>query len=202
MSGTVVSQSAQQGQTLNANQQAPVIVQIANLAQMTVKTQVSEADIGRLRVGMPVYFTTLGQERRWEATLRQILPTPEVINNVVLYNAQFDVANPDGRLMTQMSAQVFFVNAEAHDVPVVPVSVLQGRRGRPHPQGALYRLSVLENGKPVEREVVIGLRDRVSAQVVEGLREGEQLVAPTNVAAAPAGGNPGQRRMGPGGPRI
>ncbi|MFC3607820.1 efflux RND transporter periplasmic adaptor subunit [Stutzerimonas tarimensis] len=203
MSGTVVSQSAQQGQTLNANQQAPVIVQIANLAQMTVKTQVSEADINRLRVGMPVYFTTLGSERRWEANLRQILPTPEVINNVVLYNAQFDVANPEGRLMTQMSAQVFFLSAQADDVLVVPMSVLQGRRGRPQGEGQLYRLQVLENGRPVEREVLIGLRDRVHAQVLDGLREGERLLAPTNLANAAGGANTGaQRRMGPPGPRI
>lgn len=205
MSGTVVSQSAKQGQTLNANQSAPVIVQIADLSSMTVKTQVSEADIGRLRAGMPVYFTTLGQERRWEATLGQILPTPEVINNVVLYNAQFDVDNPDGRLMTQMSAQVFFVNAQARDVPVLPLSAVQGLRPQRNPQGPLFRLQVLENGTPVEREVRLGLRDRVHVEVRDGLREGEQVVLPAGApgVAGTAGGPSGQRRMGPGGgPRF
>ena len=200
MSGTVVSQSAKQGQTLNANQQAPVIVQIADLSRMTVDTQVSEADIGKLREGMPVYFTTLGQERRWQATLRQILPTPTVTSNVVLYNAQFDVDNPDGKLMTQMTAQVFFVNAQADDVLTVPVSLLQNRPGRPAENGQMYRLNVLENGKPVERVVTIGLRDRVNAQVVDGLSEGEQvqssLPAPRNAAGAPPRGD-GARRMGP-----
>ena len=54
---------------------------------MTVWTQVSEADVSRLRVGMDAYFTTLGQpDRRWVGKLRQILPTPEVVNNVVLYD--------------------------------------------------------------------------------------------------------------------
>lgn len=197
LAGTVVSQSAKQGQTLNANQQAPLIVQVADLSRMTVQTQVSEADIGRLRVGMPVYFTTLGQERRWQASLRQILPTPTVTNNVVLYNAEFEVENPDGRLMTQMSAQVFFVNAQADDVLTVPVGVLQGR-GRPDAQGTRYRLAVLEGGKTVEREVLIGLRDRVHAQVLDGLREGEQLlVATAGPAGRPAGAGQGQRRMGP-----
>lgn len=208
MSGTVVSQSAKQGQTLNANQQAPVIVQIANLARMTVDTQVSEADIGKLKEGMPVYFTTLGQEQRWEATLRQILPTPTVTNNVVLYNARFDVDNPDGKLMTQMTAQVFFVNAKADDVLMLPVAVLQNRRGRPTEQGHDYRLQVLENGKPVERHVSIGLRDRVNAQVLAGLKEGEQVQSGVGAPGAPAAAGPGQgqqggRRMGPGGgPRF
>ncbi|WP_410017157.1 efflux RND transporter periplasmic adaptor subunit [Pseudomonas sp. 5P_3.1_Bac2] len=205
MSGTVVSQSAKQGQTLNANQQAPVLVQIANLARMTVDTQVSEADIGKLKVGMPVYFTTLGQTQRWQATLRQILPTPTVTNNVVLYNAQFDVDNPDGKLMTQMSAQVFFVNAKADNVLTIPVAVLQNRRGRPTEGGVMFRLQVLENGKPVERMVKIGLRDRVSAQVLEGIAEGEQLAATQPVIAprpaAAEGQGPGSgRRMG--GPRF
>src|SRR5687767_736654 len=60
MSGTVVSQAAKQGQTLNANQQAPVVLRIADLSTMTVQSQVSEADVSKLKVGMEVYFTTLG----------------------------------------------------------------------------------------------------------------------------------------------
>jgi macrolide-specific efflux system membrane fusion protein len=207
MSGTVVSQSAKQGQTLNANQQAPVLVQIADLSRMTVDTQVSEADIGKLREGMPAYFTTLGQDRRWEANLRQILPTPTVTNNVVLYNAQFDVDNPDGRLMTQMTAQVFFINAQADDVLTIPLAVLQGRPGRTLEKGQGYRLQVLEKGKPVERSVVIGLRDRVNAQVLEGLSEGDVVLmsaAPRAAANRPnQQGQQGGRRMGAGGgPRI
>ena len=126
MSGTVVSQNAKQGQTLNANQQAPIIVRIADLSTMTVQSQVSEADVTRLAVGMDVYFTTLGEpDRRWHGTLRQINPTPEIVNNVVLYNALFDVANADGALMTQMTAQIFFVVAQAQDVLTVPLSALR-----------------------------------------------------------------------------
>ena len=98
MSGTVVSQNAKQGQTLNANQSAPIVVRIADLSTMTVQSQVSEADVSKLRVGQDVYFTTLGnQTKRWYGKLRQINPTPEVVNNVVLYNALFDVREPRPR---------------------------------------------------------------------------------------------------------
>jgi membrane fusion protein, macrolide-specific efflux system len=137
MSGTVVSQSAKQGQTLNANQQAPIIVRIADLSIMTVDAQVSEADVSRLRLGMEVYFTTLGaQERRWYGKLRQINPTPQVVNNVVLYDALFDVPNPNQELMTQMTAQVFFVVTNVKDVVLVPVAALrpagsEGQRSGP-----------------------------------------------------------------------
>ncbi len=121
MSGTVVSQNAKEGQTLNANQQAPIVLRIADLSTMTVQTQVSEADVSKLRVGMEVYFTTLGaQERRWYGRLRQINPTPTAVNNVVLYDALFDVPNANRQLMTQMTAQVFFVVASAKDAVLVP----------------------------------------------------------------------------------
>ncbi|MBL0920394.1 MAG: efflux RND transporter periplasmic adaptor subunit [Hydrogenophaga sp.] len=132
MSGTVVSVTARQGQTLNTNQSAPTLLRIADLSVMTVQTQVSEADVSKLRGGMPVYFTTLGgQGRRWYGELKKIEPTPTVTNNVVLYNALFEVPNNNRSLMTQMTAQVFFVVAEAKDVLMVPMSALSIQRGAP-----------------------------------------------------------------------
>ncbi|HVL37244.1 MAG TPA: efflux RND transporter periplasmic adaptor subunit [Burkholderiales bacterium] len=167
MAGTVVVQHAKQGQTLNANQSAPVVLRIADLSVMTVQTQVSEADVSRLSIGMPVYFTTLGsQGKRWHGTLRQINPTPEVQNNVVLYNALFDVPNPDGALMTQMTSQVFFVVAEAKDAVVVPVTALEGARVRV--LGA--------DGRVETRAVELGVRNRVAAEVRAGLEPGERVL--------------------------
>lgn len=134
MDGTVVSIAARQGQTLNANQAAPNLLRIADLSVMTVQTQVSEADVARLRIDMPVYFTTLGgQGRRWYGQLKKVEPTPTVTNNVVLYNALFEVPNP-GNLMTQMTAQVFFVSAEVRDALLVPMSALTIQRGGPDRQ--------------------------------------------------------------------
>ncbi len=136
MAGTVVSITARQGQTLNTNQSAPTLLRIADLSVMTVQTQVSEADVSKLRGGMPVYFTTLGgQGRRWYGQLKKVEPTPTVTNNVVLYNALFEVPNNNRSLMTQMTAQVFFVVAEAKDVLVVPMSALTIQRGGPGNRG-------------------------------------------------------------------
>ncbi|HEX6317781.1 MAG TPA: efflux RND transporter periplasmic adaptor subunit [Burkholderiales bacterium] len=185
MAGTVVTQAAKQGQTLNANQSAPIVLRIADLSTMTVQTQVSEADVSRLRVGMPVYFTTLGDARkRWYGELRQINPTPEVVNNVVLYNALFDVPNPDGALMTQMTAQVFFVVAEAKDAVLVPLSALNRNTVR----------VIHEDGSVEQREVKLGARNRVMAQVLSGLAPGERVAtserAPQGARAASAARTP------------
>jgi len=189
MAGTVVTQAAKQGQTLNANQSAPIVLRIADLSTMTVQTQVSEADVSRLKSGMPVYFTTLGDARkRWYGELRQINPTPEVVNNVVLYNALFDVPNPDGALMTQMTAQVFFVVAEARDAVLVPLSALDRNTVR----------VIHEDGSVEQREVKLGARNRVMAQVVSGLAPGERVAtserAQQGARAASAARTP---KMGP-----
>jgi macrolide-specific efflux system membrane fusion protein len=177
--GTVVSQSARQGQTLNANQSAPIIVQIADLATMTVKAQVSEADVSRLRLGMTAYFTTLGTpEKRWYGALRQILPTPEVVNNVVLYDALFDVPNQDGALMTQMTAQVFFVSAAAQDTLVVPVAALSGLSpGTTSAEPGRAEVRVLRPSGTIEtRTVTVGVTNRAQAEILSGLEPGEQVV--------------------------
>lgn len=187
IAGTVVSITARQGQTLIASQQAPVILRVADLSTMTVQTQVSEADVSRLKLGMPAYFTTLGGDgRRWEGTLRKIEPTPVVQNNVVLYNALFDVANPNRTLMTQMTAQVFFVVASAKDALLVPMSAIASRGGRVKAGGAeaaaadgarRARLRVATVGGGVEeREVELGVTSRVQAQVLTGLAEGDRVV--------------------------
>lgn len=180
ISGTVVSVIAREGQTLNANQQAPVILRIADLETMTVWAQVSEADVTRLRISGEAYFTILGApDRRWNGKIRQILPTPEIINNVTLFNALFDVANPGGELKVQMTAQVFFVLEKARDVLVAPLSALQavGRQQRGDGKSGKYIVRVLkQDGVIEEREVTTGITTQVAAEVRTGLREGETII--------------------------
>ena len=209
----MVSITARQGQTLNTNQQAPVVMRIADLRTMTVQTQVSEADIGRLKLGMEAYFTTLGGSgKRWYGTLEKIEPTPTVTNNVVLYNALFDVPNADGRLMTQMTAQVFFVVAQAEDALLIPMAALA--QGAPRPpqagargstgsagrgQGSAPRPGAAAASAPPakgtvkvvgaqgtleERSIELGVSNRVHAQVLSGLAEGERVVSGLAVGAA------------------
>lgn len=182
ISGTVVSIKARQGQTLNANQQAPIILQVADLTQMRVETQVSEADISRLRVGMPAYFTTLGsQGQRWQGELLRIEPTPVVENNVVLYNAPFDVENLQGKLLPQMTAQVFFIVAEAKNALLVPTAAMQ-RLDR-----NTYQVTVLHSdGRQEQRQIKVGVNDRIQAEVLEGLSEGESLLLQTGGMKKPS----------------
>jgi len=173
MSGTIVNIAAKEGQTLNANQSAPTIVTMADLSTMTVEAEVSEADVGRLRVGMEAYFTLLGQPgKRYTGTLRQIQPTPQTENNVVLYYALFDVPNPEGTLMMNMTAQVFFVQDAARDVLTVPVAALGKDDGKDSAEVTV----VAASGGRETRTVVTGIRNRVRVEVKSGLSEGDAVV--------------------------
>jgi macrolide-specific efflux system membrane fusion protein len=185
MSGTVVNITAKQGQTLNANQQAPIILRIAELDPMTVWTQVSEADVPRLKVGMAAWFTTLGQpDRKRFGKLRQVLPTPEVVNNVVLYSSLFEVENPEGDLLPQMRAQVFFVVGAAKQVPVVPVAALRPARGHAADGKKMFRVRVQEDGRIADRTIEVGVMNRVSAEVRSGLKPGDDVVIGDGASAA------------------
>jgi len=175
MAGEVVSISAREGQTLNANQQAPNILRIGEQQTMTVAALVPEADVSRLKIGQEVYFTVLGQgERRWYGRLRQILPSPEIISNVVFYNALFDVQNPQRELKVQMTAQVFFVLEQASNALYAPLSALGASNPGQADQSTVRLLQ--SNGRIEKRLVKVGIRNLVAAQILSGLTEGDTVV--------------------------
>ncbi len=193
MDGTVVALDAREGQTLNAQQQTPLILRIAKLSPMTVWAQVSEADIGKVKPGMSAYFTTLaGGKRRWTSQVRQILPIPPkpldqtsqgggspasasagtTGSQVVQYTVLLDVDNPDGALMAEMTTQVFFVAGQASQVLTAPLAAFDEGKV----EGLRLAQVVKRDGKIEQREVRTGLSDRLRVQILEGLAEGEQLV--------------------------
>ncbi|MFY4020214.1 efflux RND transporter periplasmic adaptor subunit, partial [Achromobacter xylosoxidans] len=78
--GVVVAVVTKEGQTVNAIQSAPTIIKVAQVATMTIKAQISEADVTRVKPGLPVYFTILGEpDHRYHATLRAVEPAPDSI---------------------------------------------------------------------------------------------------------------------------
>ncbi len=183
LSGTVVDLSVKEGETVNANQTTPTIGRIANLDVMTAKAQVAEADIPKLKDDMRVYFTTLGSDaRKWNGKIRQILPTPTTENNVVLYDVLVDVDNKDRSLMTGMTTQMFFIIGEANDAVLIPVSALVERvPDQDTDVGTAYRIKQpsLANGTPSQEKIIlVGLTDRVNAEVLSGLNVGDSVLIP------------------------
>jgi macrolide-specific efflux system membrane fusion protein len=172
ISGEVVSISLLEGQTLNANQQAPNILRLADISTVTVWAQVSEADIVRVKPSQDVYFTILGDTHRWNGKVRQILPTPELINNVVFYDVLFDIPNTERELKIQMTAQVFIILEQAKDVLLIPAAAIGNAN-----EGAEIKVKVLKaNGDTELRTIKIGIKSEITAEVKSGLKEKELVI--------------------------
>lgn len=187
--GVVIAVVAEEGRTVNAMQSAPTIIKLAKLDKVQIKAEISEADVVRVKPGLPVYFTILGEpQRRYEAKLRAIEPVPESEQTdtktatassstaAIYYNGLFDVDNPEGKLRVAMTTQVFVVLNRADQALVIPATAL-GQRDR---KAGTYEVRVLEgegkDQKVSTRNVKIGLNNRVQAQVLEGLKAGEKVV--------------------------
>ena len=203
IAGTVTTLPTKEGQTLNANQTAPTIMQVANLDVMTVRAQVAEADVSRLKENMPAYFTTLGNsDHRWQGTVRQIQPSPEIVNDVVLYDVLIDVKNEGRQLMTGMTTQVFFIFGKADNAVVVPAEALTRRAAKEdNDKGKAYRVTVTKGDSREQRIIHVGLQTRTQAEVTDGLQAGEQILVNRPAGSA----NPNNQQAGnsrPNAPRL
>jgi HlyD family secretion protein len=197
--GIVISRSVDVGQTVAASLQAPTLFVIAeDLRKMQVNTSVAEADIGKLRDGMPATFTVDAYpQQKFEGRVRQIRNAAQNVQNVITYDAVIDVDNPELKLKPGMTANVTFVHAEKSDVLVVPNAAMRFRptpemlgepaggtagaggpvsappaAGTRGPRGApitnVRTVWVLRGGKPSAVEITVGLTDGSRTELVEG----------------------------------
>lgn len=214
--GTVLAVTTQEGQTVNAVQSAPTIVILGQIDTMTIRAEISEADVVRVTPGQPVYFTILGdRDHRYEAVLQSIEPAPESIRNdssfsasttnsasstssttstssAIYYNGIFIVPNPGRRLRTYMTAEVHIVLAAARNVLTIPAAALS----RPQSDGSHFVQMMDATGSLVWREVRIGLQNKVAAEVLSGLNEGDRVVTGQISATPPPARLPGPPPMG------
>lgn len=190
MDGIVIAVITQQGQTVNANQSAPTIVKLAQLDVMTIKAQISEADITRVTQGQKAYFTIFSEpDKKYGATLRTVELAPESImkddslsgggstsgsgsaNASVYYNALLDVPNPENRLRIAMTAQVSLLLGEAKNTLLVPIQAVHKNADKKQ------QVQVLTGDNRVEiREVTTGITNNVDIQILSGLKVGEHVV--------------------------
>jgi HlyD family secretion protein len=135
--GTVISRAVDVGQTVAASLSAPTIFTIAeNLMRMQVDTSVAEADVGKLSEGLETTFTVDAfPQRPFKGKIRQIRFAPQVVQNVVTYDAVVDVNNDDLALRPGMTANATFIYARADDVLRVPNAALRFRMDGEGPGG-------------------------------------------------------------------
>jgi HlyD family secretion protein len=194
--GTVVSRNVEMGQTVAASFQTPTLFLIAtDLTKMQVDTNVSESDVGALKIDDKVDFTVESfARRRFEGTMVQIRQAPQTIQNVVTFDAVVGAPNPDLLLKPGMTATVRLVTDRRDNVLRVPSqairyvpsgSTILASDNVAVPGGA--RIYVLRDGQLAPLTVETGLDDDTYVEIMKGdLKPGDEVVSGEQVATGSA----------------
>lgn len=189
--GTVVSVQVEEGQTVNANQTTPTIVNIADLSHVKMKMQIAEGDITKIKVGTLVEYSILSEPtKKFQTTVSSIDPGLTTLSDgsygssssskssyssssssssAVYYYAQSIVDNKDGILRIGMTTQNELLIANVEDAIIVPsIGIKKDENGT-----FVY---VLKDGKPVKTAVKTGIKDNLDTQIISGINEGDEII--------------------------
>ena len=189
--GTVVSVQVEEGQTVNANQTTPTIVNIADLSHVKMKMQIAEGDITKIKVGTPVEYSILSEPtKKFQTTVSSIDPGLTTLSDgsygssssskssyssssssssAVYYYAQSIVDNKDGILRIGMTTQNELLIANVEGAIIVPsIGIKKDENGT-----FVY---VLKDGKPVKTAVKTGIKDNLDTQIISGINENDEII--------------------------
>ena len=188
--GTVVSVQVEEGQTVNANQTTPTIVNIADLSHVKMKMQIAEGDITKIKVGTPVEYSILSEPtKKFQTTVSSIDPGLTTLSDgsygssstsssssssssssAVYYYAQSIVDNKDGILRIGMTTQNELLIANVKDAIIAPsIGIKKDENGNSY-------VYLLKDGKPVKTEVKTGIKDNLDTQIISGVNEGDEII--------------------------
>ena len=211
--GIVLSRKVEPGQTVAASLQAPVLFTLAeDLARMQLQVDVDEADVSQVRPGQTASFTVdAWPGRKYPAEIERVGFGAQTTEGVVTYKTLLDVANDDLSLRPGMTATAEIATANLSGVLRVPNAALRftPTAAKSAPSGSFVSSllpsrpmppkSVKENTNshnrtrtvwllrdqlPVQVEIVVGLSDGHTTQVVSGdLQAGDLVITGTQNSA-------------------
>ena len=182
--GTVISRAVDEGQTVAASFNTPTLFEIAkDLTKMQIETSVSEADIGKIKVGQQAIYTLDGyQDKKFYGEVTQVRLASTTTNNVVTYTVIVSVDNTEGFIIPGMTANVSIKVGEARDVLVV--------------ENRAFKFTMDENKKYEKQgiwvltptgakrlDVEIGLSDDNKSQIISNeIKVGDKVIVSSNVS--------------------
>ncbi|HTV79480.1 MAG TPA: efflux RND transporter periplasmic adaptor subunit [Steroidobacteraceae bacterium] len=207
--GIVISRKVDEGQTVIAAMSTPVLFTIAqDITKMNITADVSEADIGQVKVGQDVEFgVDAFPNEVFHGKVSQVRKSPTTTQNVVTYQTIIAVNNPEQKLFPGMTADVSILVLERDNVLEVPNAALRysppdnARFSVPPPkqlaraQQLAYALQA-DNVTLTPKIVRTGATDGVNTEILDGLSASDRVVTATASAAAtgaqfgPPGGGP------------
>jgi HlyD family secretion protein len=133
ITGTIIQKSVERGQVIaSATREVSggtVLLRMADLGEVQVRTLVDETDIGKIQAGMRATITVDAYPNRpFEGTVLKIEPQSSVSQNVTMFPVLIRIPNEQGFLRPGMNASVEIHVANRSNVLAIPNSALRTQR--------------------------------------------------------------------------
>lgn len=171
INGVVASVSTQEGETVAAMFAAPTFLTIIDLKRLEIRAYVDETDISKVTEGQKAEFTVdTYPSITFEGIVKAIYPKAEIIDNVVNYVVIIDIADRKGKILRpEMTTTVNILNESLEGAIAIPNKALTHKNGEDF-------VFVLKDGKPEERKVIAGVKNKSLTQIISGLAENETII--------------------------
>lgn len=181
VNGVVVSRAVDVGQTVAASFQTPTLFTVAqDLTNMQIEVSVSEADIGKVRVGQAAEYTLDGYPNEtFNGKVSQVRISPTTVSNVVTYTVIVSVNNDNEILKPGMSANVSIITNKKENALCVdnaalrftPVEITEGKKFKE--QG----IWLLRKNKPVRINIKMGVTDSDATEIIsKEIQEADEVI--------------------------
>ncbi|EAK1248980.1 efflux RND transporter periplasmic adaptor subunit [Campylobacter lari] len=189
--GEIINVAVEEGQTVNANQNTPSIVRLADLSEMEIRMQIAEADINKISVGKKVKFSILNEpDKKYEATISSIDLANTTISDAtsntnlnsnsststsaVYYYARVFVKNDNNFLRIGMSTENEIAIKTENNTLVIPTLAIKSDTSG-------YYVEILKaNNISVKTPVKLGIKDSLNTQILDGINEGDLVIIGKN----------------------
>lgn len=159
--------------------------------ELQMSALVNEADIGKVKVGQDVEFTSSSfSDKTFSGKVVRITPQASTVSNVQYYPVLISCDDPDDVLLSGMSVSATIIIERAKDAVTVPMMAVSYAQTYLKSNPAQAPVSggkcvvVMENGNPVVKSVTLGINDGSNYVVSAGLNEGDQVVVGTTQASS------------------
>jgi HlyD family secretion protein len=130
VTGTILEKAVEPGTVIASTTQnvsgGIVLMKMADLTSVQVRTRVDETDIGKIQPGMPTRVTVAAYPNQpFDGSVLKIEPQAIVEQNVTMFAVLIKLANPGGVLKPGMNADVQISIANRDNVSAVPTAALR-----------------------------------------------------------------------------
>jgi HlyD family secretion protein len=187
ISGTVLDVAVEKGTLVSSAltnvSGGSAVMTLADLSHLRIVASVDEAQISHITQGQRVDISvdTYG-DRLFKGVVDRVSPLGVDTSSVVTFDVEIAVTDESaGLLRSGMSSDIEIVTGEQQDALLVPLLAVQSK--------GKQRFVRLPNG--AERPIQVGPTDGTQMVVLDGLQEGDRVLAsaPSATAAAPGPNN-------------